>query len=320
VSECGTLYSLPVIDNLKTMPIAAALLANRPNLSKGTIKTYVSIITNLAKQAKVAITCPADVIHHYKPLLEHMGTQTPMSRKSRLAALIVFIEKSEGAEPVVKAIREKMMEDIKTCEASDDEGTKNAKQEAAMIPWAEVLQKYESLKAKAEPLLMGKAALSRQEFQLCQLYVLMSCFVLIPPRRSLDYTEFRIRNADDTVNYMMMEKRKPQFVFNVYKTARKYNKQTVAIPPALYKIVQAWGKHNTHDWLLMNVGQTNKLTPTALTKLFNDFFQKKISTSMLRHIYLSDVYKDVPAMKEMKERAAAMGQSVQVALGKYVKK
>jgi hypothetical protein len=39
---------------------------------------------------------------------------------------------------------------------------------------------------------------------------------------------------------------------------------------------------------------------------------------MLRHIYLSNKYKDVPALKEMKATAANMGHSIEEAL-KYVK-
>ena len=302
------------------MTLAAQLLANRPHLAAGTVKTYVSILSSLAKQTKLTLATPMDVITHHRALLDHMAHQPPMSRKSRLAALIVFIDQAPHSEEAVKAIRDKMVEDIKTCEAEDDTGEKNAKQEAAMIPWEDVLAKYETIKAEAEPLLMGTSTLTRKEFQQVQLYVLLSCYLLIPPRRSLDYTEFKLRNPTATSNHMEVTGRKASFVFNQYKTQRKYGQQVVAIPPTLQKIIQAWAKHNPHEWLLMNVSQQGRVTPTALAKLLNAAFAPhKISSSMLRHIYLSSIYAAVPAMKEMKERAAAMGQSVTVALGKYVK-
>jgi hypothetical protein len=46
-----------------------------------------------------------------------------------------------------------------------------------------------------------------------------------------------------------------------------------------------------------------------MTKIFNKIFNKKISSSALRHIFLSDKYGDV--VKEMKEDADKMGHSVQ---------
>jgi hypothetical protein len=39
---------------------------------------------------------------------------------------------------------------------------------------------------------------------------------------------------------------------------------------------------------------------------------------MLRHIYLTDKYKDIPALKELKKTAAEMSHSVSEAL-EYVK-
>jgi hypothetical protein len=46
----------------------------------------------------------------------------------------------------------------------------------------------------------------------------------------------------------------------------------------------------------------------SITKLLNRTFGKKISSSALRHIFLSDKYKDVA--KDMKEDAEAMAHSV----------
>jgi hypothetical protein len=45
--------------------------------------------------------------------------------------------------------------------------------------------------------------------------------------------------------------------------------------------------------------------------MLNTIFDKKISASMLRHIYISDeVLKDVPKIEELQKIAAEMGHSV----------
>jgi hypothetical protein len=148
-----------------------------------------------------------------------------------------------------------------------------------------------------------------------QLYVLLSCLLLIAPRRSLDYTEFKIRSVDETKdNFMKVEKRKPSFVFNQYKTARKNGQDTVEIPAKLHKIVKRWTELNPHDYLLMNTKQSNKISPTQVTQFLHCFFGKPLSTSMLRHIFLMDKYKDMPSLENMKQTAENMGHDLGTAL------
>jgi hypothetical protein len=55
----------------------------------------------------------------------------------------------------------------------------------------------------------------------------------------------------------------------------------------------------------------------AITRVLNRVFGKKIGSSMLRHIYLSDKYKD--QNEEMKKDAEAMGHSLDLQRA-YIKK
>jgi len=77
---------------------------------------------------------------------------------------------------------------------------------------------------------------------------------------------------------------------------------------------------NPHDYLLMNVSQQNKITSATITQLLHEFFERPLSTSMLRHIFLTEEYKDMPAIKEIKQRAHDMGHDMRTALTNYVKK
>jgi hypothetical protein len=61
-----------------------------------------------------------------------------------------------------------------------------------------------------------------------------------------------------------------------------------------------------------------KFSAQNITRELNTIFGKKISTSMLRHIYLSNLYKDVPKLNQMIRTAEEMGHSVGEAM-KYVK-
>jgi hypothetical protein len=295
------------------------LLANRPNLSAGSLRTYTSILKNLAKQIGLPLDTPEEVIDNHKKIIEHLSNIPGNVRKTRLSALIVFIEKAKQADKVVRAFREQMMDDCKNYDKEINKQEMTERQKEGYIPLSEVMGKYHTLEKEVIPI-MKKDTLDKKEFARVQLYVLLSCLLLIEPRRSMDYTEFKLRNADATKdNFLKTEKRKPYFVFNTYKTSKKYKQQVIEIPPKLHKIMKRWMELNSHEWLLMNTPQSNKISQTQLTNLLYSFFEKPISTSMLRHIYLTDKYKDVPALAEMEKTAENMGHDLTMAL-KYVKK
>jgi len=290
---------------------------NRPDLSLGSLRTYTSIVRNLAKQMNIKIETPDDVIKHYKEIEKHLSDVVPKNRKTRLSALVVFIDKEAHAKDAVECFRRQMTDDGKEADKEADEQKLTERQKEGMMEYDEVMKMYRTLEQEVAPL-MKRTALDKKQFIKCQMYVLLSCLLLIPPRRSLDYTEFKLREIDpEKDNFMRTEKRKPFFVFNQFKTAHKYKQQKEEIPPKLKSIITAWEKLNPHDWLLMNSKQTGKINATQLTNLLYGFFDKPVSTSLLRHIYLSHKYGNIN-LKEMKEDAEKMGHSVAEQM-KYVK-
>lgn len=138
------------------------------------------------------------------------------------------------------------------------------------------------------------------------------------PRRSLDWTEMKTKNYDpETDNYIDFENR--QFVFNKYKTSKKYGEQKTAIPSKLMKTINRWVRHNPNNEYLLTAYSRTRVSVSRLTQLINKIFGKNISTSMLRHIFLTDLYQDVPSIREMNQTADAMGHTREMAL-QYVKK
>ena len=54
----------------------------------------------------------------------------------------------------------------------------------------------------------------------------------------------------------------------------------------------------------------NPLSSSQISRMLNKIFDgKKISVDMLRHIYLSDLYKHVPSIRDMEKTAEDMGHS-----------
>jgi integrase len=298
--------------------IKEILKNNRPELSLGSLRTYSSIIKNLGIQMNKNFNNPNDVCKNHKEILNHLKDVSPKVRKTRLSALVVYCKGQD--ENIVNKFRDLMLKDDKQAEEDMKEQKMNDKQKEAMIPYEEVMSLYNKLEKEVNPLLkMDK--LDKNQFNRVQLYVLLSCLLLISPRRSTDYTEFKIRNIDkEKDNYMTLIKRKPYFVFNKYKTAKKYKTQQVEIPKKLKTIIDRWTVINPSDYLLLNTRQTDKINATQLSNMLYSFFNKPISTTMLRHIYLSNIYKDVPSLQEMEKRAQDMGHSIKEQFETYVKK
>lgn len=303
------------------MSIAEVIKANRPKISESTVRTYVSIIKNFAKQMGIELENAQDVITHYEKIIAHVKHLPANVRKTRLSAIVVFIQHAkEEASDALKALNDAMSNAKEEYNEEVDNQTMTEKQKETMKPWNYFVEKYHELEKQVEPLL-EKDDLTKAEFAQFQMYVILSCNILLEPRRSMDWTEFKLRNVDkEKDNYISIIKRKPYLVFNQFKTVKKEGRLTIPCPKKLYKILYAeWMFKNKHDWLLMNASQTNKINSTQYTKLLYNFFGENISTNILRHSHNTTKYKDIPPLKEMKKTAKNMSHSLTTAL-QYIKK
>ena len=156
-------------------------------------------------------------------------------------------------------------------------------------------------------------------FDKLQKFILLSMYVLIPPRRSMDYANFKIHNIDvDNDNFLSTIQRKNFFVFNSYKNKNKLGTQQIPIPPELAYIVKKWTKINDSDYLI-STKTKGKVSQVRINQLLNDIFNKKIGSSMLRHIYLTHHFENVDLQK-LKDTTEAMGSSQIERTLKYVNK
>lgn len=301
--------------------------ANRPTLSDGSLRTYSSIICNLGKQLDLPSIEPSFLARHSAEISRHFAGLSPKIRKTRLSALVVYLDKQKGTEEAVAKFRAQMMDDSKKSDEEDKEQKMSEKQKAGMIAWPEVMKRYEDLKEEVQPLLK-KDKLDKRQFHKVEMFVLLSCLVLIPPRRSLDWTAFKMRAVDaEKDNHLVVEtegkgknkKSVPYLIFNRFKTEKHYGQQKERIPDELCAVLKEWYRINPHEWLLMNIGQTGPVNQTQLAVWLKEFFGTPTSTSMLRHSFLTHRYANVPALKEMEQTAADMGHSLKEAL-QYVKK
>jgi len=284
--------------------IIQQLLKNRPALSSGSQKTYASLYRGICKMINVEPTL--ETLMKSKDAIMSAVMETPLnSRKTRLSAMYVLTNDDE--------YHKAMMTDIKEADAEAERQEMNEKQEENWVEFEEIKRVYEETKRATTRLWLEQNP-TIQELQEIQQFVILSLVsgVHIPPRRLLDWTEFKIANIDkEKDNYYDGV----SLVFNTYKTAKTYGKQEFKVPSALKTILVKWIARNPTDYLLFDVNG-EKLSTTALNQRINRFFgDKKIGANMLRHIYVSDVvHKHTPKLKKLKDIAEAMGHSVNMSL------
>jgi hypothetical protein len=278
--------------------------SNRPKLSNGSITTYTSILSNLYKKIK-GINTPLDLdfFNDYDTIIDFLKDVPPKNRKTILSSLVIVTEKNDNG--VVKKYRDLMMNDGDIARKEDEKQQKTEKQQNNWMSYENIEKVYKGVQKEVSPL-MKKENPTMDDLQRIQNYIILSLYILIPPRRLLDYTEFKIKNIDkEKDNYMD----KNNFIFNRYKTAKFYGSQKIEIPPKMRTILKKWISLNPTEYLLFDNHQ-KQLNPSKLNQRLNKIFGKKLSVNMLRHITVSKELQNVPALEKLKKLASDMAHDI----------
>jgi integrase len=253
-------------------------------------------------------------------IMTKVGTYAESTQKSVLAS-IVSVLSLEKDKPTYKAIYnfyyERMMEASKKSREQEATGERTEKQDANWITWEEVMKRHNELAEAVAQIGKGKM-LTTANWNALLSYVILSLYVLLPPRRNQDYQDlYIVKKWDDKLskdkNYYDMTAQK--FIFNKFKTAKSHGVQEVSLSDnkpladvlALYiKLHPSKGKGEMR--FLVNADGSALGSVNSITRILNKIFGKHIGSSMLRHIYITHKYGDTK--KEMEKDAEAMGHSV----------
>lgn len=284
---------------------------NRPHLSDSSIKTYKSILKNIYDR------CYDDKEYHMKNfdndkcVLSKLEDIPYNKRKTVLAALSVLTDN--------KNYNKVMMDDIHTYKENEMKQEKTEQQKEGMIPIEDIKKIFNDLEHNAKQVLK-KNNLTFTDINSIMKWILLALTggIFQAPRRSVDFGNMKWKNYDtEKDNYVDVKNSK--FVFQNYKTAKTYGKQETDISKPVKSILNKWFKviPDKCDYILFD-NKYQPLTSPQITHRLNEIFGKKISTSMLRHIYLTDKFSNVN-LEDLQKTASEMGNSPLQAL-MYVKK
>ena len=240
----------------------------------------------------------------FNQVLEFLETLKLPTRKNYIAAILVALssEKSPN-DKLIEKYRNHL--DILAVEynkkiKSHEKSEKLEKNWVTMKELLDIVKRYK--REIKERNLLIKETFNKKDLDLYQKYLVGSLYTILPPLRN-DYANMKVitfkeyENIEDKKNnyLVIVSKSKKFFSFGAYKTSEVYGIKTLDIPRNLNNIINKWLERNKTGFFLINT-KNEPLSENGLTKFLYKTFEntgKKISSTIIRHVYLSDKYKNV---------------------------
>lgn len=275
------------------------LIEKRPSLSNSSLKTYGSILKTLYYTAFDTDDFDASKFDNTKRILQVLKDVNPRTRKTYLSALFVITDKPE--------YRKVMIEDIDEYNGEENKQEKTENQKENWVDGEDIKLLHKSIEDDIKHI-YKKKNITNTDLQNIQYYIILSLLggIYIPPRRSKDFVDFKIKEIDpEKDNYMKGNR----LYFNSYKTSSTYGLQVVDIPPELSKILKKWIKINPTEYLLFDSNR-NKLSNVKLNQRLNKLFDKKAGVNQMRKTYMTEKYSETSKqLNEMAKDFKNMGSS-----------
>lgn len=188
------------------------------------------------------------------------------------------------------------------------------------MPMTEIRTLLESYKTKSEKIKNKKSEdLTMTDMINYEKFIILTLYTTLPPLRSEDYYKMLL-TISRKENYINL-KSKVMYI-KVYKTSKTYGTRKITLTPQLTNSLKSWvelqKKYNPEltTIYLMPTIKSNLTKPQSqqgFTDLLNRIFHpKKISSSMLRKIYISELIDKELTPQERKDITKIMGHSLEM--------
>ena len=252
---------------------------------------------------------------------------TPNTRRTYIIAVVSSLkDRPEAKYKKLYNKYYKMLVDINADLKTNT--TKSETQKENWISQEEVMKKCNDLgEIVAE--IKGRRKISREQYTQLLHAVVLGLYCLQPPRRNSDYTKcLVVKKIPEDNDYNYLDIKNWEWVFNNYKTKKTYKQVKMPVPEELVKLLKVYFQYHPDAKEMKKkefepvpflITQDGKVidTSTEMTRTLNKIFGKKIGSSLLRNIFLTDKYSD--NAKEMADDVKAMGTSSNTATHNYIK-
>lgn len=288
---------------------------------ESTIRTMNNNIKRIFLQAlKTDVYKTEDLyeIEKIKPYLEEQKLGVKKTLIANILGLLKLQKKPKTPKPILKKW-EKYFDEVCKDYADKSKYKESSEKEKAnhmsMDEIKQTLKHYEGL----VKVIKNKDTFKPKDMITYEKYIVLLLYTTLPPLRSEDYYKMLL-TISRKHNYTNLKSR--VMYIKVYKTSKTYGTRKINLTKELNEELKEWvtiqKKYNPDletVYLMPTVGSklTKPLSQQAFTDLLNRIFHpKKISSSMLRKIYISELIDKQLSPDERKAITKIMGHSLEM--------
>jgi len=322
--------------SIKSVDPTKDILKVRPNLKPRSIEQYVSQLHRLQNMFDAEVySADFNFLGDFDKVKNGLSEYYYLSQRNYINAIIVLL--------MALNIDKKLIDQyVKLRDKFNDQYNENNltgvisdKQEPNFTTTDEIFRMLNIMKDDLKD--TDETNLTKKEKQLMQAYVLFSIYARMPLRnevgggmRSITGGKFnKLSQKEKTENnFLIVERDRMYFLLTDYKTSKNYGALKIDITDKeLKSILKNWIKIQGYG-ILFKTSTDKPITRIELSKIFSKYSEKylnkKISTNLLRKIYLSSKYAVEDGLQDQLKNLEAdnqvMGHSKAVALADYIKK
>lgn len=304
-------------------------LMNEKKVAESTAINYMKHLYNLNNQRpfnNLSFLKKKDKVENY---LKTYSVGTKRNYYISIVSVLSFYKTKPSYRKIYNYYYDLMVDKKK--EYENTKGQLTDKEKKNWIEWEQVENKKKELKEEIKKFKSKKLISDKQYNKILQ-FIVLSLYTDIQPRRNKDYQLCYVVNGngekrDKSKNYYDMKNE--EFIFNEYKTKKKHGQQKVSIKnnEALKEALKLYFKYHPlkkgrlakkSEFCLLVKRDGSPLTSiNSITRILNKALNKKVGSSMLRHIYLTNKYGKLK--DEQAKDAEAMGHTVAEQNKTYIK-
>lgn len=288
-------------------------------IKNSSLNTYLSSLKTLKKKIEpTENTTLTDTkfLHDYDKVINSIKDDKLTSKKNKLTSILVALNSDD---PKNTELIDKYQKELK--DLSDKymvflkQQKKTETQSKNWLSYDDLIKVINNVMSEVKlRQIMKKEELTNKEFDILQELLILRTYIAFPLRN--DFADMKIlslkeyKKIDDTVknnnNYMVLSpNNKKSFYINQFKNEKFLGAKILEIPQKLNRVINLWLKFNKSGFYLVKTDRKTPMNPNGITKFLNKIFikycKKKISTSMIRHIVISNMLKDEPTIQEKDE-------------------
>ena len=259
--------------------------------------------------------------------LTNKSNNTKRAYYIAIVSSLDFFKDIKALDNLRKKYYTHMINISKQIDKDTEDNKMNNKEKKNWMSWEEIVKKCEDLGNLVEQFKTDKS-ITQCQYNTLLNYVILSLYVYQAPRRN-EYANMLLvyqvlSTFDDNINYLSWFDK--TFHFNNYKTVKSHGKQLIAISDKMMDIINIYikfhpllngkiDKKKAVHFLVYDNGDL--VSSNAITRLLNNIFEKKVSSSMIRHIYITSKFGKIYEEEQKVAENMAHSETTQK---KYIRK